>query len=103
MCSDQVKENVRHFLMECPAYQDHRNTLLMYVNRVVRDIDFAALSSIDKMYILLGKRTCSADTDRYIDRADKTYLRKCWNKRKPSADAINDVLSTKYKIMSRLE
>ena len=101
MCNAQAVEDVKHFLLDCPAYEDRRRALFGSIDRIVGNFDFNAIPDIMKMYVALGRRTGCARTDERIDRMVKVHLKKCWNKRKPAADAINDVLHTNYVIMSR--
>ena len=84
--------------MSSPGYKDRRTKLLANVSKALIFVegapDFDSSSSVDKMQVLLGKRSGDPWVDR-IDRWVKTHQVKCWNKRRPSRDAINSVLGVK--------
>ena len=105
MCTQQVVEDVSHFVMDCPAYAHRRFKLFSSVSRAIKctsgNADFDAISKDNKMHIILGKRTGNADTDKNIDRMVKQFLKKNWNLRQPVTSAINSTLNVDYGIMVR--
>ena len=94
MCSDSKVEDVFHFMMECPAYSQHRSRIFKQVSRIRcwrGDIDQTAV-----FRTLLGGRFGVPKAEDSIDRAVKRYLVKCWNTRARVTQAINVVLGTDY-------
>ena len=98
-------EDVRHFVMECPAYNAFRTKLNARAEVLVKaasdkctipDRDFSALPDVDKFHIILGQRFGDKATEDKLDSCVKRYLRKCWNIRAPLTRAINEALGTSY-------
>ena len=102
MCQDGKVEDVKHFVMDCPAYAGRRDKLLALISRAVGRAEggggFDAAPARHKLHVILGKRSGDAWVDRRVDRLTKTFLAKCWNQRQPVTDSINRVMGTKYGI-----
>ena len=106
MCnSPGTVEDVRHFVMECPAYSAFRTSLYARAEVLVKaasnkctilDRDFSTLPDVDKFHIILGQRFGDKATEDKLDSCVKRYLRKCWNIRAPLTRAINEALGTSY-------
>ena len=102
MCSEPVVEDVRHFVLDCPAYAHRRRKLLTRVSSCLEDtLDFDSLEDVNKFHVVLGRRSGSSWADANIDRWVKIYLVKCWNQRKPVMDSINRILGTTYNVFSK--
>ena len=109
MCPSAKVEDIHHFVMECPAYTTKRVALLQYVIRIlvsshahVSPADFIAMSTVDQLAVLLGKRISDPKTEDRLDRNVKRFLSKCWNARSEVTGAVNDALFTSYDIYSAI-
>ena len=104
-CNTGQIENVLHFLLECPAYANHRYAMVSDVGRVLGrlagptgPIAYSALDTTTRQLVLLGKRIGDSAIEDRIDRTVKRYLKKAWNARAAVTEAINDVMGTSYDV-----
>ena len=99
-CNSGATEDVRHFVMECPAYAERRRGLLSQVARAaersVVDIPFSAVSVEKQFQLLLGKRVGDRLFEDRVDWQMKKFLVKSWNAREPIKTAINSHFGTDY-------
>lgn len=98
-------EDTHHFIMDCPTYSAHRETLLRGVRSAIdrsvgslTTIDFSHMSSTGRKHILLGKRFGDPIAEDRIDRMVKRFLTKAWNLRSSLTAKINTILGTTYEV-----
>ena len=97
MCDTGLIEDVRHFVMDCPAYAPKRAKLLDWVRTLVDSADAPAFQDMgeeEKFYIILGKRFGNWIREDKVDRAVKRFLSKCWNAREPATATLDAALGT---------
>ena len=97
MCDTGLIEDVRHFVMDCPAYAPKRAKLLDRVRTLVDSADAPAFQDMgeeEKFYIILGKRFGNRIREDQVDRAVKRFLSKCWNAREPATATLDAALGT---------
>ena len=105
-CEDAQVEDVRHFVMDCTRYDDHRSTLLIKSSKALvragadglSSDDFDGLPRSEQFEVLMGKRIGNPQAEDMIDKYVKTFLVKCWSRRRPVEEAINNTLCTKYSV-----
>ena len=100
VCNTGAVEDVRHLMMECPAYAARRNTLMQQVGHAAdrAGVAFASLPAAEQLPLLLGKRVDSPELENRIDWQVKKYLCKSWSRRTPVTEAINRQLGVQYGI-----
>jgi hypothetical protein len=99
-CNSGVVEDVRHFVMECPAYAGRRRGLLNQVAQAAQrsdvDIAFDAAPVEEQLHIILGKRVGDRQFEDKVDWQAKKFLVKCWNSRAPITEAVNAHFGAHY-------
>ena len=83
-----VLETQFHFIMECPLYNDLRESLFSKIKDLFGHPlspmswdKFSALALVEQMDILCGKFTGNLITDQGIDRRFKSFLKDAWSVR----------------------
>jgi len=106
-CNTGRVEDVHHFVMECPKYEDKRAALMRQaVVEIAKSdgdlgpVEFATMQPSEQLPILLGKRFADPAAEDRLDRNVKRFLSKCWNLRSGVTGAINTALFTSYGIYS---
>jgi hypothetical protein len=106
-CSTGKVEDIHHFVMKCPKYEDKRAALMrqavVEIAKSDGDLDpveFATMQPSEQLPILLGKRFGDPAAEDRLDRSMKRFLSKCWNLRSEVTDATNAALFTSYGIYS---
>jgi hypothetical protein len=104
-CNTGRVEDVHHFVMECPKYEQRRTGLMQQaVVEIAKSdgdlgaVEFATMQPCDQLPVLLGKRFSDPAAEDRLDRNMKRFLSKCWNLRSEVTGAINDSLFTSYGI-----
>jgi hypothetical protein len=101
-CNSGAVEDVRHFVMECPAYAERRRGLLTQVAQAAQrsavDIPFDATTVEEQLQVILGKRVGDRRFEDKVDWQVKKFLVKSWNAREPVKKAINVIFGTQYGI-----
>jgi hypothetical protein len=107
MCNNGQVEDVEHFIMRCPSYENHRRTMLTDVRKTLNRTQagltaagFDAMSQRAQSHILLGKRMGDPVAENRLDRTVKRFLRKAWTTRTPATEAVNAVLGTEYEVFT---
>ena len=100
VCNRSQLEDVKHLLLECPAYAGHRARMVDGVRRMLCPVVFNAMDTTTRMSVLLGKRVGNPAIEDKIDRTVKRYLKKAWNARAVVREAINATLGTTYGVFS---
>ena len=106
-CNNGEIEDVEHFIMRCPSYDNPRNNMLTDVRTVIdrspialNAAGFDAMSQGDQCKILLGQRIGDPVAENRLDRNIKRFLRKAWNIRAPVTAAVNAVLGKEYEVFT---
>ena len=93
--------------MDCPKYAVKRAMLLKQVvvelaksDGDLKAVQFASMTPVDQLPVLLGKRISDTAAEDRLDRTEKRFLSKCWNLRSEVTGAVNDALFTSYGIYS---
>jgi hypothetical protein len=109
VCNHSQREDIKHFLLECPAYAGPRARMVNDVKRVLGravgpsgPVDFHAMDATTRHLVLLGRRIGDPVAEDRIDRTVKRYLKKAWNARAAVTETINDMLGTSYGVFSAL-
>jgi hypothetical protein len=101
-CNNGAVEDVRHFIMDCPAYAERRRGLLHQVSRAAQRskvaIAFDTAPAEEQLQLILGKRVGDRQFENKVDWQTKKFLTKCWNAREPVKVAINNHFGTEYGI-----
>ena len=106
MCSLGEVEDVDHFIMRCPAYDRHRQRLLLTVDTAISKTAAPIpqiLGANNRLAIVLGKRIGAIRWEDKIDMATKCYLRKAWNGRGRLTRAVNTALCTNYDVVKAVD
>ena len=66
VCNTGAVEDVRHLMMECPAYAARRNTLMQQVGHAAdrAGVAFASLPAAEQLPLLLGKRVDNPELEK---------------------------------------
>ena len=106
-CNTGRVEDIHHFVMECPKYEDKQAALMRQaVVEIAKSdgelgpVEFATMQPSEQLPILLGKRFADPTAEDRLDRNVKRFLSKCWNLRSEVTGAINTALFTSYGIYS---
>ena len=100
VCNRSQLEDVKHLLLECPAYAGHRARMVVGVRRMLGPVVFNTMDTTTRMSVLLGKRIGNPSIEDKIDKKVKRYLKKAWNARAVVTEAINATLGTTYGVFS---
>jgi len=95
LCTSNVPEDLRHFLLECPAHRAHRCTMLDAVVDAVKvggGHDLQTMEAGKLVDILLGESTGAARGDARVNVCVSRFLKKAWRGRKRLTRALNDKL-----------
>jgi hypothetical protein len=95
MCDTGLIEDVRHFIMDCPAYAPKRAKLLDRVRTLMDSAGARAFQDMgeeEKFYTILGKRFGDRKREDQVDRAVRRFLSKCWNAREPATATLDAAL-----------
>jgi hypothetical protein len=81
ICNTGLIKDVRHFVMDCPAYTPRREKLLDRVSTLMDSAGapaFQEMGEDEKFHIILGKRFGDRTREDQVDRAVKRFLSKSW-------------------------
>jgi hypothetical protein len=106
MCNSGDIEDIEHIVLYCAAYATQREWMYgkaAEACRVWAGIGrFAAAPACDKLDLLLGRSTGSAESDDNIDHAFKRFLKRAWRRRARLTRAINEAFN-RSDIVDRLD
>ena len=90
MCNTGHTEDVKHLLLQCPAYQRQRERMMETAERAFAGAGFSDLSESERVCALLGARAGSCAAEDRVDVMVKRFLRKAWKIRGRVTRAVND-------------
>jgi hypothetical protein len=96
MCNTGLIEDVRHFVMDCPAYTPKREKQTGSVHSWIALVGAPAFQEIgkdEKFHTILGKQFGDRTEDQ-VDPAVQRFLSKSWNAREPATTTLDAALGT---------
>jgi hypothetical protein len=92
MCNSGDIEDTEHIVLHCAAYATQREWMYKTAaeaGRVWGIGHFAVAPACDKLDLLMGRSTGSAESDDNIDHAFKRFLKRAWRSRAGLTRAVN--------------